>query len=342
MNALQKEKLKILSVSVVLSGLMSGIFLLILAGMNWNNFLFGFIVGILAYSFISIFSWLIQRRFWRWNLLLSLAVTAVFHLMLLVLSIFIAFEVMNGFEISFSRFYQIIEESSGLVIKGLVFGFAMSLLFQVYEIFDSLLGKNLFPRILLGRYDKPFEEERVFLFLDIESSTSLAENLGHKRFLSLLNDFFSELAEPVTASGGEIYKYVGDEAIISWDRKRAGKSSSPLRCYFMMKQRLQNKSSYYIKRYGQVPGFRAAVHGGTVVTGKMGHVKKEIAYVGDVLNTTSRMLDICKEIKSGLIASSDALEMIKPSAHYIISPIGGTTLRGKENLLRLSGIEMVH
>ena len=339
-NALQKERLKTITFSIILSGLISGFFLLILTGIKWDNFLFGFIIGIQAYAYISIFSFYIQRRLWHWNLFFYLIITALSHIILLGLAIFAAFEVFNSFQISFSMFFRIVEGSSGLVIKGLVFGFALSLLFQVYEIFDTLLGKNLFFRILLGKYDKPFDEKRVFLFLDIESSTYLAEKLGHKQFLSFLNDFFSELAEPVTATGGEIYKYVGDEAIISWDKKKAGKHSAPLCCYFRMKQNLERKSSQYVKKYGHIPGFRAAVHGGTVVTGKMGQVKKEIAYIGDVLNTTARMLDICRELKCGLLASSDALEIISPSDAYQISPIRSMTLRGKESPVGLASIDM--
>jgi adenylate cyclase len=39
-----------------------------------------------------------------------------------------------------------------------------------------------------------------------------------------------------------------------------------------------------------VPEFKGALHGGNVVVSEVGKYKSEIAYHGDVLNTTSRML----------------------------------------------------
>ncbi len=340
MNAIRKERLITHLVSVAVSGILSGIFLLFLAGFSRANFIFGFLIGIQAYAWISLFSFFIERKMQRWNLLFSVIISAVSHIILLVFSVFISFEIMNSFSISLSMFFRITEESSGLIIRGLVFGFALSLLFQIYEIFDAVLGKSIFPGILLGRYDHPFEEERVFMFLDMESSTSLAEKLGHKEFLSLLNDFFSDLAEPVTSSKGRIYKYVGDEAIITWNKRKARKNSAPLGCYFNIKDRFIKKQSHYEKRYGFVPGFRAALHGGRVVTGKMGLVKKEIAHIGDVMNTSARMLDICRELKKDFIVSGDALDMINPSSLYNISPIGGIALRGKEKPVSLFYAEM--
>ncbi len=340
MNALQKERLATLSASIFISGLISGAFLLLLAGISRANFIFGFLIGIQAYIYISLFSLFIERRMRRSNLLFSILISALSHLILIVFSIFTSFEALNSFRISLSMFYGIIKESSGLITKGLAFGFVLSLLFQIYEIFDAILGKNIFPGILLGRYDQPFEEKRVFMFLDMKASTCIAEKLGHKRFLSLLNDFFSDLAEPVTSAKGRIYKYVGDEAIITWDKKSAGRNSAPLVCYFDIKAGLNKKRSHYEMKYGFIPGFRAALHGGTVVTGKMGLLKKEIAYIGDVMNTSARMLDICRDTKRDLIVSGDALEMIQPSALYGIRPIEDTALRGKENPVALFYLEM--
>ncbi|MFP4365353.1 MAG: hypothetical protein ACLFR1_15935 [Spirochaetia bacterium] len=61
------------------------------------------------------------------------------------------------------------------------------------------------------------------MFLDLTSSTAIAERIGHVQFLSLLRDFFMDVSEAVIAHGGEIYKYVGDEAIILWDREKGVK-----------------------------------------------------------------------------------------------------------------------
>jgi len=43
---------------------------------------------------------------------------------------------------------------------------------------DRLLGPGVLVRYLLGRYHRPRREARIFMFLDLKSSTSLAEDLG--------------------------------------------------------------------------------------------------------------------------------------------------------------------
>ncbi len=35
------------------------------------------------------------------------------------------------------------------------------------------------------------------MFLDIRSSTAIAEDLGHLRYFELLNDFFKDIADPI-------------------------------------------------------------------------------------------------------------------------------------------------
>ena len=55
---------------------------------------------------------------------------------------------------------------------------------------DRILGPGVLLSYLLGRYHRPHRESRIFMFLDLKSSTSLAEELGHEAYLGLINEFF--------------------------------------------------------------------------------------------------------------------------------------------------------
>ena len=59
--------------------------------------------------------------------------------------------------------------------------------------------------------------------------------------------------------------------------------------------------------FGVVPQFRGAVHGGRVITAQTGHIKRTIDFSGDVMNTVSRMLGLCKDLKTDLLVSSELL-----------------------------------
>src|SRR5215469_1669760 len=63
---------------------------------------------------------------------------------------------------------------------------------------------------------RPRLEERVFLFIDIEGSTALAERLGEFAFHRLINRFVVDISEQIMAAYGEIHRYVGDKLIASW------------------------------------------------------------------------------------------------------------------------------
>ncbi len=49
-------------------------------------------------------------------------------------------------------------------------------------------GPGNLRRLLMGKYYHPRLENRIFLFLDLKSSTTHAERLGHNRYSSLIQD----------------------------------------------------------------------------------------------------------------------------------------------------------
>jgi adenylate cyclase len=57
----------------------------------------------------------------------------------------------------------------------------------------------------------PAEEQRIFLFIDLNDSTMLAEILGHLKYSVFLSTFFADFQSSLTESDGDVYQYVGDE-----------------------------------------------------------------------------------------------------------------------------------
>jgi adenylate cyclase len=54
------------------------------------------------------------------------------------------------------------------------------------------------------------------MFVDLLSSTTIAEALGNEKYHNLLHDFYADITNPIIYNKGEIYQYVGDEVIVSW------------------------------------------------------------------------------------------------------------------------------
>ena len=87
---------------------------------------------------------------------------------------------------------------------------------------------NLFT----GKYHKPREERRIFMCLDLKSSTSIAEKLGDIQYHCLLNQFFFDITKCILYTDGEIYRYVGDEVVVSWSMKSGLQNANCIRTYF--------------------------------------------------------------------------------------------------------------
>jgi len=204
----------------------------------------------------------------------------------------------------------------------------------ISEVSDNL-GQGVLINFLVGKYHKPREEERIFMFLDMKSSTTIAEKLGHVKYYKLLNEYYADITEAVVQTSGEIYQYVGDEIVVSWQFKKGLKDNNCLRCFFLIKQIFETVSEKYIKQFGLVPGFKAGLHYGKVTTGEVGVVKKEIIFTGDVLNTTARIQSSCNEYGSDILVSDVLLAKLKTENKYNLKEIGECELRGKDEKVNL-------
>jgi adenylate cyclase len=203
---------------------------------------------------------------------------------------------------------------------------------------SRLLGEGTLLKILYGKYNTPIEEERVFMFLDIKSSTTIAEKLGHKKFYSLLNNFFHEITAPVLTTGAEIYQYVGDEIVFTWKFAVGIKEANCLKIFFLIKEKVEQNKQQYMDEYGVIPEFKAGVHCGKVIIGQIGDLKREIVFNGDVLNTTARIQELCNTYRQELLVSRRLLAQLKLPVQYAQEHLGSIKLKGKQHEINIFGI----
>ncbi len=178
---------------------------------------------------------------------------------------------------------------------------------------------------------KPKEEVRIFMFLDMKSSTTIAERLGHVKYYNLLNDFFYHVTEPIIKSKGEIYQYVGDEIVVSWLLGDGIQNANCIQCFFDIIEVIKKFSEKYQSHYGIVPEFKAGFHYGNVTTGEVGVEKRETVFTGDVLNTASRIQELCNSYNEKVLISKTLLDHLSIHDKYNINKIGEITLRGRKN-----------
>jgi adenylate cyclase len=194
----------------------------------------------------------------------------------------------------------------------------------------QVIGPRILGNMLIGRYHDPVEEHRIFLFIDLIGSTALALRLGDLGTQRLLTHFFFDLGQPVAEHGGEIHAYVGDEAIITWPFDKGADEGRCIHCFFAVQDRLKANAETYEKMFGETPGIRAGLHGGSVVVSECGDTKKSIVYFGDTMNTSARLEGEAKRLGKDLIVSSALLQAIRLPAEFVAEPLGDVTLRGHD------------
>ncbi|MEO1012632.1 MAG: adenylate/guanylate cyclase domain-containing protein [Bacteroidota bacterium] len=115
----------------------------------------------------------------------------------------------------------------------------LSVVFSFIKIAAEKFGRGIFLKMLLGIYKNPKEEKRIFMFLDLKSSTTIAEQLGHFKYSQLIQDCFYDLNAVVHKHEAEIYQYVGDEAVLSWPYKKGLANTNCVDLFFSFQHHIK-------------------------------------------------------------------------------------------------------
>ena len=204
-----------------------------------------------------------------------------------------------------------------------------------------LHGRGELSKFILGVYHNPKEIDRIFLFIDLSSSTAMAEKLGNIMYSEFLIDYFYDITDALLINDAEIYQYVGDEIILTWPLNKGLQDLRCINCFFDIRNLIELSKEKYLKKFGVYPKFKAGLHGGRVVVTWIGDIKKEIVYHGDVLNTTSRLEEYCKQHNKSLVVSEYILNKIKLAPHLKSSSIDEIQLRGKEKKIKIFDLELI-
>jgi adenylate cyclase len=217
----------------------------------------------------------------------------------------------------------------GVESVDVLFSLAAAFVFALVVDVNTLLGQNVLLNFIFGRYYAPRLESRVFLLIDMEGSTGLAERLGPLAFHRLVNRFVDDLTQPIVAARGEIHRYIGDELIATWKLKEGIADGRCVRACFAAIDQLARRAPDYRREFGAAITVRAGLHCGPVVTGEMGTVRKEIVFLGDTVNTAARIQELCRETGDRVLASADLIDRLELPLGIGKRSLGDLRLRGK-------------
>ncbi|HTM93239.1 MAG TPA: hypothetical protein VL095_12520, partial [Flavisolibacter sp.] len=145
--------------------------------LNFNSVLMGLPLG-LAFCFLELFLFPKAKiRFWQSSftkmlVFKTLLYTAIIYTITVVLTIIGGY--FDGRKLSELPPYLLSLDRLVLVAYTLVVYALLVFSLQI----NHLLGEGVLWKFISGKYHQPREEERIFMFLDMKSSTTIAEQLG--------------------------------------------------------------------------------------------------------------------------------------------------------------------
>jgi len=194
-------------------------------------------------------------------------------------------------------------------------------------------------KYITGKYHRPEEIIKIFLFIDLKSSTTIAEKLGNLRYSEFLIDYYDDMTDAILMSKAEIYQYIGDEIVLTWSFSEGIKDAKCIHCFFDIRNTMELNKERYLKKFGVYPQFKAAMHAGSVSVTWIGTIKKEVVYHGDVLNTTSRIQDECNKYGQYFLLSKYMLENLELPGYLKSEFVGELQLKGKAEKVKIFGLK---
>ncbi len=284
--------------------------------------------------------WLFRRQIRRVRFVVLFFARSVSYLFIVLLVTFNVFVVsrMRRFDLSYQEVLETAEFRDFMADEYYVVVFYCLLLMVIVN-FTSQMNRKLGPGMLwsyiTGKYTTPVRQQLVIMFIDLVGSKVIMKRLGATQYHNFLNDVIYDITESIVRHGGQVLHYVDDEIVVSWGMDTGVSNANCVRTYYRMKSQLHSLNEKYHDIYGFLPSVRTALHCGTVIRSEVGSVKTEVCAVGDVMNTTSRMLDHAIHNDIDIVVSRELGERIELPVLYEYEELGAQRLRGKHGEIQL-------
>jgi adenylate cyclase len=177
-------------------------------------------------------------------------------------------------------------------------------------------------------------QEITALFADLRGFTALSERLAPHAVVQLLNEFFSEMAAAISAHGGVLMQYIGDSVYAVFpDRGGPDHAQRALAAAVAMLGRLEALNARRAQRREPSLSIGIGVHTGPVVAGSIGSPELlQYSYVGDTVNTASRIERLTRPLGETLLVSGTTLARAGGRGAYAVERMPAEPLRGKSEI----------
>jgi len=168
--------------------------------------------------------------------------------------------------------------------------------------------------------------DATVIFTDLESFTSMSENLDPSEVSEILTSYFGQTTKCILENNGTIIKYIGDAVFAAWGAPideprhamRAAEAACDLRCLSEL------------KIHDKTLRTRVGIHSGKVLAGNLGSsFRFDYTMIGDAVNFASRLESLNKYLGTQVLIS-DAVRQQLGENRFVIRPLGEFRVAGKK------------
>lgn len=209
---------------------------------------------------------------------------------------------------------------------------------KIQKTLESIVSPNIMNKLLNGNETslKQGEEyEIAILICDLRKFTTYAENTPPEEVIFFLNAYFAKIADVVAEHNGIINKFMGD-AILAVFGIDGGKNYVEQAVDAAWDILMHSSSA--TMRDGTKFDIGIGVHKGRAAAGTIGSAERfEYTFIGDAVNTASRLDGLSKRLNYKIIISGDVHGCLKRDAQDRFTDLGQQSIRGRSQPIHVFG-----
>jgi adenylate cyclase len=172
-------------------------------------------------------------------------------------------------------------------------------------------------------------------FCDLQSFTSISEELNPKQLNMLLNEYFTVMTEILFKHNGTIDKYIGDAIMAFWNAptKQEAHAQRSVEAALEMDIAIKELAKTFITRGWPGPTMGIGINTGRANVGNMGS-KYRMTYtaIGDAVNLASRIESLTRTYQVPIIISEHTYKQLDG---ICCRELDRVQVRGKKQLTRI-------
>ena len=195
-----------------------------------------------------------------------------------------------------------------------------------------MFQKSVAEAIVSGKGNlKPIQTTATVLYSDLETFTSIVEDMSPVQVVQMLNEYFPAVIEPIKRHGGVVNQFQGDAMLVTFnvpvEDPRHADDAIMTACEIQEVVKSRTFAGVSLRT-------RIGINTGTVIAGNVGSGER-INYTvhGDAVNLAARLEQLNKDYGTLVLVSGSTVSLLADT--YPLESIGEVAIRGKHEPVEL-------